>query len=139
MLVPRSGAALGLYVVSAIVVLAGTVAIWKHQESLSLKYSALLLATVLVSPHRTVYDLVLLAPAILLLTDCLISHPSAPQGTGTLIYLTCALPLLGPFTRWTHIQLSVIVMTALLYLMWRTTNKKDEADVNSAERVGTAS
>ncbi len=97
------------------------------------------LATVLVSPHLTVYDLVILAPAILLLTDWLISHPSAPQGTGTLIYLTCALPLLGPFTRWTHIQLSVIVMTALLYLMWRTTNKKDEADVNSAERVETAS
>ena len=136
MLVSWSGAALGLYVVSAIVVLAGTVAIWKHQESLSLKYSALLLATVLVSPHLTVYDLVILAPAILLLTDWLISHPSAPQGTGTLIYLTCALPLLGPFTRWTHIQLSVIVMTALLYLMWRTTSKKDEADVNSAERVG---
>jgi hypothetical protein len=119
MLVPWSGAALGLYVVSAIVVLAGTIAIWKHQESLSLEYSALLLATVLVSPHLTVYDLVILAPAILLLTDWLISHPSAPQGTGTLIYLTCALPLLGPFTGWTHIQLSVIVMTALLYLLWR--------------------
>jgi hypothetical protein len=132
MLVPWSGAALGLYVVSAIVVLAGTIAIWKHQESLSLEYSALLLATVLVSPHLTVYDLVILAPAILLLTDWLISHPSAPQGTGTLIYLTCALPLLGPFTRWTHIQLSVIVMTALLYLLWRMRESGDSLHPSGA-------
>jgi hypothetical protein len=41
--------------------------------------------------------------------------------------------------RWTHIQLSVIVMAALLFLIWRTTHKKDEADVNSAEQVGSAS
>jgi hypothetical protein len=115
MLVPWSGAALGLYVVSAAVVLALTIAIWRRQERLSLRYSALLLATVLVSPHLTVYDLVILAPAILLLTDWLISHPSASQGTGTLIYLTCTLPLLGPYTRWTHVQLSVVAMGALLY------------------------
>ena len=139
MLVPWSGAALGLYVVSAIVALAGTIVIWKCQESLSLKYSALLLGTVLVSPHLTVYDLVILAPAILLLTDWLISHPSASQGTGTLIYLVCVLPLLGPCTRWTHIQLSVIAMAALLYFIWRTIDKQDWAAVNSAERVGTAS
>jgi hypothetical protein len=139
MLVPWSGVAFGLYVFSAIVVLFLTIAIWRRQESLSLKYSALLLATVLVSPHLTIYDLVILAPAILLLTDWLISHPSAPQGTGILIYLACALPLLGPYTRWTHIQLSVIAMAALLYLICRATNKKDEVDVNSAEQVGTAS
>ena len=125
MLVPWNGVALGLYVVSAIVVLAVTIAIWKRQESLRLKYSALLLATVLVSPHLTVYDLVILAPAIVLLTDWLISHPSATQGTGTLIYLTCALPLLGPYARWTHIQLSVVVIAALLYLIWRTTGTWD--------------
>ena len=138
MLVPWSGAALGLYVVTAIVVLAATITIWKRHESLSLKYSALLLATVLISPHLTVYDLVILSPAILLLSDWLISHPSAPEGTGTLTYLVCALPLLGPYMRWTHVQLSVIVMAALLYLIWRTTNKKDETSVNSAEQVGTA-
>jgi len=125
MLVPWSGAAFGLYVVSAIVVLAGTIALWKRQESLSLKYSALLLATVLISPHLTVYDLVILAPAILLLTDWFVSHPSASQGTGTLIYLTCALPLLGPFTRWIHMQLSVIAMAALLYLLWRMRESGD--------------
>lgn len=128
MLVPWSGAAFVLYVVSGIVVLAWTVAIWKRQESLSLKYSTLLLATVLVSPHLTVYDLVILAPAILLLTDWLISHPAARQGTGTLLYLTCALPLLGPLMRWTHIQLSVIVMAALVYFIWRMTGTWDRGE-----------
>jgi hypothetical protein len=136
MLVPWSGAALGLFVVSAIVVLAATIDIWKGHESLSLKHSALLLATVLVSPHLTVYDLVILAPAILLLTDWLISHPSAPQGTGTLIYLTCALPLLGPFTRWTHMQLSVIAMAALLCLLWRMRENGDS--VHPSLPTGTA-
>jgi hypothetical protein len=115
MLVPWSRVSLALYVISAVIVLAWTIAIWRRQGPLSLKYSALLLATVLVSPHLTVYDLVILAPAILLLTDWLIPHPSTRQGIGTLIYLVCVLPLLGPFARWIHIQLSVIAMTALLY------------------------
>lgn len=137
MLVPWSGAALGLYVISAIIVLSWTIAIWKRQESLSLKYSALLLATVLISPHLTVYDLVILAPAILLLTDWLISQRSAPPGTGTLIYLVCALPLLGPYVRWTHIQLSVIAIAALLYFIWRMIDKQDRANMNCAEQVGT--
>lgn len=125
MLVPWSGAALGLYFISAIIILSWTIAIWKRHEPLSLKFSALLLATALVSPHLTVYDLVILAPAILLLTDWLIPHPLATQGTGTLVYLTCTLPLLGPCTRWTHIQLSVIVMATLLYLIWRMTGRWD--------------
>jgi hypothetical protein len=137
MLVPWSGAALGLYVISAIIVLSWTTANWKRQESLSLKYSALLLATVLISPHLTVYDLVILAPAILLLTDWLISHRSAPPGTGTLIYLVCALPLLGPYVRWTHVQLSVIAMATLLYFIWRMIDKQDRANRNFAEQVGT--
>jgi hypothetical protein len=136
MLVPWSGVAFVFYVVSAIVVLAGTIAIWKRQEPLPLKYSALLLATVLVSPHLTVYDLVILAPAILLLTDWFISHPSAPQGTGTLIYLVCALPLLGPGTRWTHIQLSVIAMAALLYLLWRMREGGDSVHPSGAHENG---
>jgi uncharacterized membrane protein YozB (DUF420 family) len=136
MLVPWSGVAFVFYVVSAIVVLAGTIAIWKRQEPLPLKYSALLLATVLVSPHLTVYDLVILAPAVLLLTDWFISHPSAPQGTGTLIYLVCALPLLGPGTRWTHIQLSVIAMAALLYLLWRMREGGDSVHPSGAHENG---
>lgn len=119
MLIPWDGIAFGLYAISAAVVLAWTIAIWKSRESLPLRYAALLLATVLVSPHLTVYDLVILAPAILLLIDWRIQRPQASAGLGILLYLLFALPLLGPFTRWTHLQLSVVVMSALLYLIWR--------------------
>ena len=138
MLVPWSGVSLGLYVISAAIVLTWTIAIWMRQEPLPLKYSALMLATVLVSPHLTVYDLVILAPVMLLLTDWLISHPLAKQGVGTLIYLVCILPLLGPYTRWIHVQLSVVAMVALLYSIWRITGRRDRKDMDCAAQAGTA-
>jgi len=119
MIVPWDGLAAGLYVISAVVVLAWTISIWRSREPLSLRYSALLMATVLVSPHLTVYDLVILAPALLLSVDWLFSQPLAPVGFGSLIYLAAVLPLVGPFTRWIHVQLSVVVITALLYVIWR--------------------
>ena len=123
MLVPWSGVSLALYIVSAGIVLAWTIAIWKRRVPCPLKYSALLLATVLISPHLTVYDLVILAPAILLLADWRLSHPTAPASIGVLLYLVFVLPLLGPYTRWIPVQLSVIAMAALLYLIWRIAGK----------------
>ena len=38
---------------------------------------------------------------------------------GTLLYLVYALPFLGPITRWTHVQLSVVVMSAVILMIWR--------------------
>jgi alpha-1,2-mannosyltransferase len=123
MLLPWHGLALGLYIASAVVVLGLTIACWRRGPSapLALKYSSLLLATVLVAPHLTVYDLVILAPAFLLLADWLVeqSPTSLTRGLGTLLYLTYMLPLLGPFARWTHVQLSVVAMAACLYVIWR--------------------
>jgi hypothetical protein len=122
MLVPWSGLSLALYLLSAGVILGWTIAVWKSKESLSLKFSALLLATVLVSPHLTVYDLAILAPAILLLADWVVSQHSS-RGIGTLLYAVYILPLLGPFTRWIHVQLSVIAMAALLYWISKAAGK----------------
>ena len=119
MIVPSDSLAFALYVFSAGVVLAWTITLWRCRAILPLRFSALLLATVLVSPHLTVYDLVILAPALLLLADWLISQPTAGFGMGTLVYLVYFLPLLGPFTRWIHVQLSVVAMTAVVYMIWR--------------------
>jgi hypothetical protein len=82
----------------------------------------LLLATVLVAPHFTVYDLVILAPAFLLLADLMAGQRDnrSPRWLGTILYLIYALPLLGPLSRWTHVQLAVIAMTACVYVVWRT-------------------
>jgi alpha-1,2-mannosyltransferase len=121
MLIPWDGIAIGLYIGSATLVLALAMNIWRKQESAQgLRYSALLLATVLVSPHLTVYDLVILAPAILLLSDWLLGQkPSTRNNVGMLLYLVYALPFLGPLTRWTHLQLSVIAMAVLIYVLWK--------------------
>jgi hypothetical protein len=104
-------------------ILGATIALWKRGSGvpLAMRFSALLLATVLVSPHLTVYDLVILAPAILMLADWLIGQSGGQtvRGIGTLLYLVYVLPLLGPITRWTHVQLSVVAMSALLLAMWR--------------------
>jgi hypothetical protein len=92
---------------------------------LSLRYPALLLATVLLAPHLTVYDLVILAPAFLLLSDWIISQPDHPatRHLKLLLYLAFVLPLLGSLARWTHVQLSVPVMAALLYGVWKLGGK----------------
>jgi alpha-1,2-mannosyltransferase len=124
MLVPWSGVSLWLYVLSAALALGLTVACWRRAGPvpLALRYSALLVTTVLVAPHLTVYDLVILAPAFLLLADWLIGQaPTALMNRlGTLLYFVYMLPLLGPLARWTHVQISVVAMAAVLYAIWET-------------------
>ncbi len=99
-----------------------TVACWKRAGAapLALRYSALLATTVLVAPHLTVYDLVILAPAFLLMADWLIGQApnSLTNWLGTLLYLVYMLPLLGPFARWMHVQLSVVAMAGMVYMIW---------------------
>ncbi|MGC2172882.1 MAG: glycosyltransferase family 87 protein [Candidatus Sulfotelmatobacter sp.] len=120
MLVPWPTASLALYFVTAVLLSALAIACWRSRLALSLRYSALLLATVLIAPHLTVYDLVILAPAFLLFSDWIVTQPrhSATPRLKLLLYFAFVLPLLGPLARWTHLQLSVPVMVALLYGIW---------------------
>jgi alpha-1,2-mannosyltransferase len=120
MLLPWGGLALGLYLASAALILGITILLWKREPvPLSLRFSALLLATVLVAPHLTVYDLVILAPALLLGADWAMAHPKSGNRLGTVLYLIYVLPLLGPLTRWTHVQISVLAMAVAVYMLWR--------------------
>jgi hypothetical protein len=121
MLVPNAAVAWGLYVVSALVVLWLALRCWRSSLPLGLRYSALLLATVLVSPHLTVYDLVILAPALLLVADWVLGQ-GANVWLGQFVaamYLVYLLPMVGILARWTHVQLSVLAMSFLLWLLWR--------------------
>ena len=121
MILPWHTAAFVLYLITAIVVLILTCRLWLSRQPLRLRYSALLLATVLVSPHLTVYDLVILAPALLLLSDWLLAHPAGTSHVSIafLCYLVYLLPLIGPLARWTHVQPSVLAMAALLGMLAR--------------------
>ena len=121
LLLPWPGLSFAAYLLSAVFVLGLTVALWRRLDSsLALRYSSLLLASVLVAPHLTVYDLVILAPAMLLLSDWLLAQPAsaATQWLGLLLYLIYALPLLGPLSRFTHVQLSVVAMSAGVHAIW---------------------
>ena len=133
MLIPWNCVATSLYAVSAIAVMIAVGALWKKRGRvpLSLRFSALLLATVLISPHLTVYDLVVLAPAILLLADWVVGHASNRNHIGVLLYLVYALPLLGPVAGFTHVQLSVIAMVGLVYLLWRLSRTLDAATMQT--------
>lgn len=140
MLIPSGGIALVLYAITAIAVLGMTISVWRRSGTpLSLRYSSLLLATVLVAPHLTVYDLVILAPAFLLLSDWLMadSSQSSAATLETLLYLVYMLPLVGPLARWTHVQLSVLVMVASVYAVWRISRQGFAASERllSAENV----
>ncbi len=129
MLVPWSSVSFWLYMATAIAVAGMTIDCWRRPMPLSLRYSALVLSTVLLAPHLTVYDLVILAPAFLLLCDWMVVRGSdITQRLKLLLYFAFVLPLLGPLARWTHLQLSVIVMAALLYEIWATGRKSTSAE-----------
>ena len=89
----------------------------------ALRFSALILASVLVNPHIYIYDLLALAPALLLLVDWTLIHPEhnstpgSPRACCTSAFL---LPLFGPLSRWTHVQLSVPAFALMLWVLWRT-------------------
>jgi hypothetical protein len=135
MLVPWPAAALTLYIGSGIVVSVFVVVCWRSRLSLSVRFSALLFASVLLAPHLTVYDLVILAPGFMLLSDWILARGDdahldgdrsdddrhggdRPRWVPLLLYLAFVLPLVGPLAQWTHLQLSVPVMAAILYVVW---------------------
>jgi hypothetical protein len=121
MLVPIPVAAWWLYLISAAVVLWLTLQCWRSSLPLSLRYSAALIATVLVSPHLTIYDLVILAPALLLTADWILGHQWSFSSRSFVValYLVYFVPILGILARWTHVQLSVLAMSMLLWMIWR--------------------
>ncbi len=117
MLIPWKSISIPLYVITAALVVVWTLQVWNRSRSWRLRSSSLLFATILVAPHLTVYDLVVLAPAFLLLADWLLSEGNATiaSNIGILLYLAYVLPLVGFLSQWTHVQLSVLAMMALAY------------------------
>jgi len=117
LLLPWHDVAFGAYLMTAAAVLALAVSSWRRQASLEIRFSVLSLATVLVSPHLTVYDLVVLAPVFLFVTDRILEPSSQPlRWLPALLYACYPLFLLGPLAQFTHLQFSVIAMATLLWL-----------------------
>ena len=116
MLLPWPRVSFSLYLISALIVLVLLYRAWRSPAPLSLRYAAFLLATVLVDPHLTSYDLVVLAPAFLLIGDWILGNSAADdlRKTTWLLYLSYALPLFGPVIRDLHVQAAVPAFFLLL-------------------------
>jgi len=113
LLLPQSQVALALYLLSSAWVLVLTVRLWRPSVPLEIRYSALILATILVSPHVGAYELVLLAPAfILTVSESERSTDPRRRMFRTVLYFAYLLPLIGPLAAITHVQLSVPVFAA---------------------------
>jgi hypothetical protein len=120
-LIPWRPAVWSLYLLSSAAVIMIAATIWKGPSPLALRFSALTFAAALVNPHLYIYDLAALTPAFLLLTDWLIvnSHHPMKSPLAVLLYLAFLLPLFGPLAYWTHLQLSVVVFAAILWVLSR--------------------
>jgi len=120
LLIPWPDAALILYALTSLVIIVIAAAAWKSSSPLALRFSALTLAAILVNPHLFIYDLLVLAPALLLVVDLTLTDPHHPSSATLrlLAYLAFLVPLFGPLSRWTHVQLSVPVFTVLLWVLW---------------------
>jgi len=118
--------AFGAYVIASAITLAGAVVCWLSRGPLALRFSAMLIATVLVDPHLYAYDLVLLIPAFLMLWDWILSV--WPQAVGRwplrrwpfnavflwLIYICYLSPLFVTLADLGRIQLSPLLLGVLL-------------------------
>jgi glycosyl transferase family 87 len=130
LLIPSDAVAHSLYLLTALALIGVTVKAWRSGAPLSLRYSLLLLASALVSPHLYVYDLVILAPAFLLIADWTTAHSGDELATPVqrIIYLSYALPLTGVATKLTHLQLSVVAMSVLSVLVARAALRNPAPD-----------
>lgn len=140
MLIPWSSVSISLYVISAVVVIKWTILVWKRSQDWALRLSSLLLSTVLVAPHLTVYDLLVLAPAFLLMSDWAVARRKMPESglIGSILYLTYVLPLAGPLLRGTHIQLSVVAMSVLAYLIMKSSERDTSRQPLESQPIGRA-
>ncbi len=109
-------------VLSALVILR-TIRVWRSIAPASVRIGVLVLASVLVNPHVSVYDATVLAPALVWFTGWLYGESGAPATTQSWFAATLYalyVTLLAPTAALLPVQVSVILLGALLVLMDRT-------------------
>ena len=87
-----------------------------------MRFAALTLAATLIDPHLYIYDAVILAPALLVAIEYarVLGKTVAADAIRVAVYALFVCLFLGPLSHIMHLQLSVIVMIALLVAMTRT-------------------
>jgi hypothetical protein len=84
-----------------------------------------------VNPHLYVYDLVILAPAFILIADWTLSHSRdvLAKPMQQALYFSYALPLVGVTAPFTHVQASVVAMCALSGMLGVVALRRPVADL----------
>jgi len=116
-LLPSPDVAFVAYAVCAALVIGLAAWCWRSTAALELRYSVLLLATILVDPHVNPYDLVAIIPVLVLAAGFLISRPTLERLPWVLLYLCYYLPALSYLPAITHVQFSVIALLALTIVL----------------------
>ena len=139
-----NAAATAGYAIAAVVVLGIALRVWRSDGPLPVRYSVLLIATVLVNPHGYVYDSIILMPAYLLLWNWAEEYrgrtsgdvlPSAPfqwvrkqpfaTALSWLLYFCYFAPWFAIVALVLRIQLLVPALTLLACLVVAALSAKD--------------
>lgn len=106
--------------VALLVALVAGARTWMTTAPVGIRWSALIVLTVLASPHLITYDLLLLTVPLLLMADWAARHRD--HALGPWVRALLVLVYLAPFSamivaRLTGVQVSVVVMAVLAWLM----------------------
>ena len=108
----------GLFLVAAVAVLMLARAAVRRAASPHLAFAAIVVAGLLVDPHLYVYDLVLLIVPLALVTNWLITSPTADRGArqaARAVLVIYWLPLVAAGLGLLHLQL---MAPAMVWLVW---------------------
>lgn len=120
LLVGRTELALWLYVASALAITAVVVRSWKTKGFEPLTWCAFIVASILVDPHVTIYDLVVLAPIFILAPEWALARRDSRQARLLPLLLAAAFitPFLGAtFTTISRVQLSALAFIGLVIVL----------------------
>jgi hypothetical protein len=90
---------------------------WSQHSDPAVRFAIVTLAALLVNPHLYVYDLVLLTVPVACLGAAILRQGGGNPQASALQYSLIWLPLLSPISSLTRLQLTSVVMTALLWML----------------------
>jgi alpha-1,2-mannosyltransferase len=105
-----------LWLLSSLAVLLILARYWRRESARDVRFAALIVAVTLIDPHLYIYDAVILAPALIVLVERarIAGETIAADAIRVAVYLLFVCLLIGPLSRITHVQLSVLILAALL-------------------------
>jgi alpha-1,2-mannosyltransferase len=116
-LVPSASVAYAAYFLTAVLVIVLAARCWRSAVALEVRYSVLLLATVLVNPHVNPYDLVVIVPVFVLVAQWSLTSGRTGGLLWVVLFLCYYLPAMTFLPAMTHVQFSVLAMVVLMVML----------------------